>query len=30
MVEEGVKMTDGEKLSFDWFVKGVKGRLPKN
>ncbi|MFO7895881.1 MAG: BMP family ABC transporter substrate-binding protein [Candidatus Cloacimonadales bacterium] len=28
-VEEAVKMTDAEMLSFDWFVKGVKGQLPK-
>ena len=28
-VAEGVKMTDGEKLSFQWFVKGVLGQIPE-
>lgn len=26
-VDEGVKMTDEEMLSFDWFVKGVEGKI---
>ena len=28
-VKKGEKLTDGEKLSFDWFVKGVNGQMPK-
>ena len=28
-VEEGVALTDGEKLSIQWFVKGVNGKIPK-
>jgi len=28
-VKEGEKLSDGEKLSIDWFVKGVKGTMPK-
>ncbi|PKM94373.1 MAG: BMP family ABC transporter substrate-binding protein [Firmicutes bacterium HGW-Firmicutes-1] len=28
-VAEGVKMTDQEMLSFDWFVKGVEGKIEK-
>ena len=28
-VAEGVGMTDEEILSFDWFVKGVEGSVPK-
>jgi basic membrane protein A and related proteins len=27
-VEEGVALTDGEKLSIQWFVQGVKGKIP--
>lgn len=29
-VAEGQKMTDAEMLSFDWFVAGVDGTIPKN
>ena len=28
-VEDGVALTDGEKLSIQWFVKGVKGKIPE-
>jgi basic membrane protein A len=28
-VAEGQKMTDAEMLSFDWFVEGVDGTIPK-
>lgn len=28
-VPEGKKMTDQEMLSFDWFVQGVEGSIPK-
>ncbi len=28
-VEEGQQMTDGEMLSFDWFVEGVVGKIEK-
>ncbi|MCF7858776.1 MAG: BMP family ABC transporter substrate-binding protein [Candidatus Cloacimonetes bacterium] len=28
-VKEGVALTDGEKLSIQWFVKGVNGKIPK-
>jgi len=28
-VKEGVVMTDQEKLSIQWFVKGVKGQIPE-
>ncbi len=28
-VPEGVAMTDGEMLSMNWFVEGVKGDIPK-
>ncbi|MCK4980515.1 MAG: BMP family ABC transporter substrate-binding protein, partial [Candidatus Delongbacteria bacterium] len=28
-VEEGAALTDGEKLSIQWFVKGVKGKIPE-
>lgn len=29
VVPEGSKMEDGELLSFDWFVEGVEGVIPK-
>lgn len=29
-VQAGQKMTDPEMLSFDWFVQGVEGTIPKN
>lgn len=29
-VAEGAKMTDAEMLSFDWFVEGVIGSIPKS
>jgi len=28
-VEEGIELTDGEKLSIQWFVEGVKGKIPE-
>jgi len=28
-VEEGAALTDGEKLSIQWFVKGVLGKIPE-
>jgi basic membrane protein A len=28
-VPAGTTMTDAEMLSFDWFVEGVEGTLPK-
>jgi basic membrane protein A len=28
-VKEGQKMTDGEILSFNWFVAGVEGKIGK-
>ena len=27
-VKDGVALTDGEKLSIQWFVKGVNGEIP--